>query len=174
MHSLQAFVCNVDGVSAPEAVTLLAYDRDKYVTVQGAGEPYSVKLGRVFADAALTRRLNAYRVFGLPTEVGGTKPRRQAVQAEIRAVRQRRHTSYTLWVGSVRTHCRTLAEALLHFRLRYRTHDCALMLYRTRGRCWSTVPVLESVAMELLIPVFGRKKKAVVSQRTLRRALLGR
>lgn len=76
------------------AVDVLAYDRDKYVDVSYNGNHDSVKLGYVWLDENLTKRLSSSKIscFRLPTEVG------LSLQTKPEAVREYKDTyRYTTW-----------------------------------------------------------------------------
>lgn len=71
----------------PVAVTVLAYDRNLYCTVQYAGHTYEVKSGYIYRDEAGTKSLRLIDLYSLPRDVGAAKPSRREVFEELRAKR---------------------------------------------------------------------------------------
>lgn len=72
-------------------VTALAYDCNKYVTVQFAGHTYEVKSGYLYKDLALTKRVSSRDVYRLPYEIGG--PRKTERQVAHHFSRKNRRTT---------------------------------------------------------------------------------
>lgn len=106
-------------------VQLLAYDRNKYVTVDFQGFYEGVKSGYLFADAALTKHLTWAKLYSLPRSVEHHWPTRKEVAAELKA-RRKRKTHYFLWLGDERRSVGTLKAALRLIARDRRKVDCML------------------------------------------------
>lgn len=106
-------------------VQLLAYDRNKYVTVDFQGFCEGVKSGYLFSDAALSTPLTWAALFRLPRSVEHRWPTRKAVAAELKA-RRKRKTHYFLWLGEKRRTVGTLKAALRLIARDRQTVDCML------------------------------------------------
>lgn len=106
-------------------VRLLAYDRNKYVTVDFQGYCDGVKSGYLFSDAALTKHLTQAKLYRLPRSVDQSWPTRKAVAAELKAGRKRK-THYFLWLGDERRTVGTLKAALRLIARDRKKVDCML------------------------------------------------
>lgn len=92
----------IDGQSddSIHQIKLLAYDRNKYATVQlQNGHITDIKTGYVFQDPTLSKHINIRVWFSLPTELDGAIPTRKQVQANLKAIWKRK-TYYKVYVAS--------------------------------------------------------------------------
>lgn len=155
----------IDGATGVIEVAMLAYDRNKYVTVQYGNTIEEVKSGYLYLDAGLKQPYGARRLYALPLEVDGTVPTRRQAHAELMGRRRRHQTKYVLWVGEVRHQYRHLHEALRHFGRACDEHNCVLMRNKDNGRTWSSECFVESEDGGLVIPVTGRKRTSLFRTR---------
>lgn len=76
---------NADG--AMVQVELLAYDRNKYITVKYKGEIDEVKSGYIYSDPAVLRSLTQKEVFALPQTLHARRPHKLHIAQELRKAR---------------------------------------------------------------------------------------
>lgn len=76
---------NADG--AMVQVELLAYDRNKFITVKYKGEVDEVKSGYIYSDPAVLRRLTQNEVFALPLTPQARRPQKLHIARELRKAR---------------------------------------------------------------------------------------
>ena len=138
-------------------VELLAYDRNKYVTVRRGDVTESVKSGYLYRDPAQARWIGRMVLALLPKEEGEKPPTRREIAAERKERRDCR-TTYVLWVAKVRHPYATLAAVMRHFARSYATADCVLMRFQCRGYSSTTECVLEAENGHLVIPSYGRER----------------
>lgn len=155
----------LNGSTGVIEVTVLAYDRNKYVTVRHGETLESVKSGYLYRDVQLRHWFGESWLYALPEEVGGPVPTRKAVHAELRAIRRRHRTTYTLWVGDKKHPYGTLKAALRHFGRVFRDQDCALSRQQEVRHSWRQDSIVESEGGGLVIPVWGRKKTSIFRSR---------
>lgn len=153
----------VNGSTGVIKVEMLAYDRDKYVTVRHGDNIEEVKTGYLFQDDKLQQFFNMTHFCSLPSELNESKPTRRQVCAEVMAHRRRHHTTYTLWIGKNIQTYRNLHQALRHFGRVFREQDCALFRSRAIGRTWSSESFVESEGGVLVIPVRAGTMRGLLS-----------
>lgn len=150
------------------AVDLLAYDRNKYVTVGVGSATEEVKAGYLFCDEALKKRVSDRQLYALPQKLGGASPTRLEVHKELKAIRRRHVTLYIVWVGNSRCEYRSLHAALRHFGRMCQKEDCEVM--RQRFRKFSSVSdsIITSEGGSLVVPVYGPQHKTAFRSRHAR------
>ncbi len=141
----------INGVDGVKEVEVLAYDRNKYVTVLFQGKTTAIKAGYLMQDEALTKPVLRRQLLALPAEEGGSVPSRREIHAELKQMRRQHRTSYTLLVGDEAHEYRSLKESLAHFGRVYRDADCTLIRYRARKYRWGSEPFVASEGGQLII-----------------------
>lgn len=115
-------------------VTVLAYDRDKYATVEYNGTQSDVKTGYIFKDPELKVYFNNRVWYTTPREVG------LPTQTKLRACREYKHSAkksiwYSVWADSIdhknshQCYVSTLKEAMRMFMDTDKWHSCAIERY---------------------------------------------
>lgn len=146
-------------------VELLAYDRDKYVTVRAGTDVEDVKTGYLFQDKDLKRHLSVITLYSLPSEEGKPVPTRLKAHAEMMKHRRRHKTRYSLWVGDKRFEYSNLHDALRHFGRERKQVNCVLFRDRFRSRRSIYEMMVESENGLLCIPVWNTKPMGIFRQR---------
>lgn len=141
----------INGTDGVKEVEVLAYDRNKYVTVRFQGKTTAIKAGYLRQDEALTNPVLRRQLRVLPVKEDGSVPTRREIHAELKQMRRQHRTAYTLLVGDDAYEYRSLKESLAHFGRVYQGADCTLIRYRARKYRWGSVPFVASEDGQLII-----------------------
>lgn len=126
-------------------VSLLAYDRNKYVTVKFQDYEDSVKSGHIYKYVSGKKKfLSKKDVLSLPACVGDAAPSRKLVESEIKLARKRK-TTYTVWVGTNKRDFYTLKSMLKY--VIHKISSTGENIYASRcvksKYSWDTTPIFE-------------------------------
>ncbi|GBG14860.1 porin [Novimethylophilus kurashikiensis] len=137
-----------------ELVDILAYDRNKYVTVRQNGEVSLVKRGYLFRDALGQVRFPAIFWYQLPRAEGLPRPSRLQASQELKALRRHSKTRYMLHTNGAPKCSDTLVKALRMFS--DVAGDCFLTRFKDKGRSSMSGAILTRENGELFIITHGR------------------
>lgn len=100
---------NEEGVVV--AIELLAYDRNKYLTVRFGDSTEEVKTGYVYKviNGKTKKWLSTKDILSLPTSTDAKAPTQRDIHSELKSKRSKK-TTYSVWVGGTRSEFNTLKE----------------------------------------------------------------
>lgn len=125
-------------------VTLLAYDRNKYVTIQYGEIIDSIKSGYIYKSIDGKRKMSRKELFSLPTEVNKAIPSSLDVANELKKFR-REKVSYCVWIGNKRTEFGSIAYAVnfVKNRIKHTVEDIVITRKSENKTSWSHEQILE-------------------------------
>lgn len=137
-------------------VTVLSYDRNKYVTVQYAGHLHSIKRGYLRRNAQGDGYVSLLELYSLPTEVGLPRRTRRQAWWETKDTRPR-HRRFELVVSTAqksrqRMAFKQLKAALRKFEAVLRSGDytsCHLECVTSRNTSWTFYNWMEAEGDQL-------------------------
>jgi hypothetical protein len=139
-------------------VEMLAYDRDKYVTVRYGEQVTSIKRCYLYLAPDMEKLVTRKQLYRLPLEVDGSMRTRRQVHHEMMLDRRRKKTTYDLFIDDqfcgVYT---TLHEALRQFGMHYKQMNCLLRKTHSRGFDSIALSVVESEDGQLFIPTYRQR-----------------
>lgn len=153
----------IDDDHSTKQVQVLRYDRNKYASVQWGDKFESIKVGYLYRDSELQRRLSQINLYMLPAYEDDRSHSRREATAALRQ-ETRRKTTYDLWAGQDRLEFNSLSSALKKLSNHLLEMDC--LLSRT-VRCnygFRSEPLIESENGFFSLFI-GRKKRSILKSR---------
>lgn len=126
-------------------LNLLAYDRNKYVTVKFQDYEDSVKSGYIYKYVSGKKKFLSKRdVMSLPISVKGIAPSRKSIEEEIKCSRKRK-TTYTVWIGTNKRDFYTLKSVLKYVihKMKSTSEDIYVSRCVKSKYSWDTTPIFE-------------------------------
>jgi hypothetical protein len=133
----------IDDDHSTKKVQVLRYDRNKYASVQWGDKFESIKVGYLFQDIELQRRLSALELYMLPAYEGDRYHSRREATETLRK-ETRRRINYDLWVGQNRLEFSSLSAALKKLAKHLIKVDCVLSRTVRCNYGFRSEPLIES------------------------------
>ena len=127
------------------AIELLAYDRNKYVTVKYKELIDSIKSGYIYKLVEGDKKfLSKNDVFSLPVEVGEGRPSRKDIANELKSSRHKK-TSYNVWIDGKREEFDTILSAVnfVRNRIKHTVHDVEITRQVKNKNFWTNETIVE-------------------------------
>lgn len=125
-------------------IELLAYDRDKYVTVKYKDVVESTKSGYIYKFNGGKKYLSKKELFSLPTQAGDSFPSKRNIAKELKDSRKKK-TSYSVWIDDTRSKFDTLDSTLgfVRGRISNTVHDIEILREIRKKNSWQQDTILE-------------------------------